>query len=131
MSLSIGRHFVRIGIGILFIGSGLVHFTHASLFESFVPVALQDYRGGVNAVTGVLIFAMGVAFLVLRLRAVARWSAITLLVVTLLTATIYPAAIESLGFPPALAAVGVVVWCGSWIALIWWATKPEIINQTA
>lgn len=131
MSLSMRRHFVRIGIGILFIGSGLVHFTHASLFESFVPVPLQNYRGAVNAVTGVLIFAMGVAFLAPRLRAVARWSAITLLVVALLTATIYPAAIESLGFRPALAAVGVVVWCSLWIALIWWATKPEINGQTA
>ena len=71
------------GIGILFLGAGLIHFTHAELFEKLVPVTLKDYRGIINAVTGVLIFAMGVAFLVPRLRAVARWSAIALLVVTL------------------------------------------------
>jgi uncharacterized membrane protein len=87
---------------------GLVHFTHANLFENLVPVALKDYRGSINAVTGVLI-AMGVAFLVPRLRAVARLGAITLLAVTLPTTAyraIHPAPLETLGFPPALAPVG-------------------------
>jgi uncharacterized membrane protein len=127
MDLSTHRNFVRMGIGILFIGAGLVHFTHAGLFENLVPVALKEYRGSINAVTGVLIFVIGVAFLVPRLRAVARWSAITLLVVTLPTTTyraIHPAAIESLGFTPALAAAGVIMWL-LMIALIWWAAKPE------
>jgi uncharacterized membrane protein len=133
MDLSTRRHFVRIAIGVLFIGAGLVHFTHASLFENLVPVALKDYRGSVNAVTGVLIFAMGVAFLVARLRAVARWSAIALLVVTLPTTAyraIHPAPLETLGFPPALAPVGVVLWL-LMIALIWWATRPEINDRNA
>ena len=53
--------------------------------------------------------------------------AINLLVVTLPT-TIYralhPAPLETLGFPAALAPVGVVVWL-LMIALIWWATKLE------
>jgi uncharacterized membrane protein len=127
MNLSARRNLVRKGIGIVFIGAGLVHFTHASLFENLVPFALNDYRASINAATGALIFAMGVAFLVPRLRAVARWSAITLLAVTLpMTAyrAIHPAAIESLGFPPALATVGVVAWL-LMIALIWWATKLE------
>jgi uncharacterized membrane protein len=133
MHFSTLRHFSRVGIGILFIGAGLVHFTHASLFENLVPVALKDYRGSINAVTGVLIFAMGVAFLVPRLRAVARWSAITLLVVTLPTTAyraIHPAAIESQGLPPALAAVGVIAWV-LMIALIWWAAKPETNDRNA
>ena len=71
---------------------------------------------------------MGVAFLVPRLRAVARWSAITLLVVTLLTTAyraIYPSAMDPQGFTPTLAAVGVIVLV-LMIALIWWATKPEM-----
>jgi uncharacterized membrane protein len=121
------------GIGILFIGAGLVHFTHASLFENLVPVALKDYRGVINAVTGVLIFAMGVAFLVPRLRAVARWSAIALLAVTLPTTAyraIHPAPLETMGFPPALAPVGVIVWL-LMIALIWWATRPGINDRDA
>jgi uncharacterized membrane protein len=133
MNLFTHRNFARMGIGILFIGAGLVHFTHASLFENLVPVALKDYRGSINAVTGVLIFAMGVAFLVPRLRAVARWSAITLLVVTLPTTTyraLHPAPLETLGFPPALAPVGVIVWL-LMIALIWWATKPETNDRNA
>jgi uncharacterized membrane protein len=121
------------GIGILFIGAGLVHFTHASLFENLVPVALKDYQGTINAVTGVLIFALGVAFLVPRLRAVARLGAITLLVVTLPTTAyraIHPAPLETLGFPPALAPVGVAVWL-LMITLIWWATKRETNNRSA
>lgn len=127
------KNFVRMGIGILFIGAGLVHFTHASVFENLVPVALKEYRGSINALTGVLIFAMGVAFLVPRLRGVASWSAITLLVVTLpMTAyrAIYPAPLETLGFPPALAPVGVIVWL-LMIALIWWATKPETNDRNS
>jgi uncharacterized membrane protein len=133
MNLSTPRNIARMAIGILFIGAGIVHFTHASLFEDLVPGALKDYRGSINAVTGVLIFAIGVVFLVPRLRAVARWSAITLLVVTLPTTTyraIHPAAIESLGFTPTFAAVGVIVWLAM-IALIWWATKPEPNNRNA
>ena len=43
---------------------------------------------------------------------------------------IHPAAIESLGFSPALAAVGVIVW-SLMIALIWWATKPETNDRNA
>jgi uncharacterized membrane protein len=121
------------GIGILFVGAGIIHFTHASLFEDLVPGALKDYRASINVGTGVLIFAMGVAFLVPWLRAVARWSAIALLVVTLPAAVdrvIHPAVIESLGFTPALAAVGVIVWL-LMIALIWWATKPETNDRDA
>ena len=133
MNLSTRRKLVRMGIGILFIGAGLLHFTHASLFEDLVPGALKNYRGSINALTGVLIFAMGVAFLVPWLRAVARWSAITLLVVTLPTTVyraIHPAAIESLGFTPALAVIGVLVWL-LMIALIWWATRPEPNDRNA
>jgi uncharacterized membrane protein len=116
-------------IGILFIGAGLVHFTHARLFENLVPVALKDHRGSINAVTGVLIFAMGVALLVPRLRAVARWSAITLLVVTL-PVTVYRAIHPADTMPQAVAAVGVVMWL-LMIALIWWATKPETNDRNA
>jgi uncharacterized membrane protein len=81
----------------------------------------------------VLIFAVGVAFLVPGLRAVARWSAITLLVVTLPTTAyraIHPAPLETLGLPPALAPVGVVVWL-LMIALIWWATKRGTNDRSA
>ena len=77
--------------------------------------------------TGVLIFVMGATFLVARLRVVARWSAIALLVVTLPTTTrraLHPAPLETPGLPPALAPVGVVVWL-LMIILIWRATKLE------
>jgi uncharacterized membrane protein len=127
------RSLGRRGIGILFIGAGLVHFTHVSLFENLVPIAFKDYRGSINAVTGVLIFALGVAFLEPGLRAVARWGAITLLVVTLPATAyraIYPAPLETLGFPPALAPAGVIVWL-LMIALIGWATKPEKNDRNA
>jgi uncharacterized membrane protein len=126
MNLS-ATSFVRTTIGVLFLGAGFVHFMHASVFESLVPAALKDFRGSINAATGALIFAIGIAFLTPRLRAVARWSAITLLAVTL-PITVYrvfdPTPIAALGLPPALALVAVIVWL-LMIALIWWATKPE------
>jgi uncharacterized membrane protein len=99
------RDFVRIGIGILFLCAALIHFTHKEFFDQLVPAALKDYRGIINPVTEVLMFAVGVAFLMPRLRAVARWSAISLLVVTLpggIDQVFHPATIESLGFSPAV-----------------------------
>jgi uncharacterized membrane protein len=126
-SLSMRRRIARIAIGVLFLGAGIVHFTHASAFESLVPAALKDFRGSINAATGALIFAIGIAFLTPRLHVVARWSAIPLLAATL-PVTVYrafdPAPIATLGFPPAFAIAGVIAWL-LMIALIWWATKPE------
>jgi len=133
MDLPTRRRLVRTGIGILFIGAGLVHFTHASLFENLVSAALKDYRASINAITGGLILAIGVAFLMPRLRAFARRGAIALLAVTLPTTAyraIHPAAIESLSLPPAFASVGVVAWL-LMITLIWWAAKPEMNDPNA
>lgn len=127
------RDFVRMGIGVLFLGAGLIHFTHADFFDQLVPAALKDYAGIISTVTEVLMFAMGFAFLVPRLRAVARWSAIALLIATLPMAVdqvIHPAAIESLGLTPTLAAARVLVQLLI-IALIWWATRPRTHDSTA
>ncbi|MGT2477648.1 hypothetical protein [Paraburkholderia terrae] len=116
------------GIGILFLVAGIVHFTHASVFEDLVPDALKNYRAIVNAVTGVLIFAMGLVFLVPRLRVAARWSAIALLIATLPTTV--ARVFHPVGFAPAVAAVGVFMWLFM-IGLIWWATKPETNSLNA
>lgn len=121
------RDFFRMGIGVLFLGAGLIHLTHADFFDQLVPAAMKDYAGMISTVTEALMFAMGLAFLVPRLRAFARWSAIVLLVATLPMAVdqvIHPATIESLGFTPTLAAARVLVQL-LLIALIWWATHPR------
>jgi hypothetical protein len=55
------------------------------------------------------------------------------LVVTLPVTTyraIHPAVFEALGFTPAFAALGVIVWL-LMIALIWWATKPQTTDRNA
>jgi uncharacterized membrane protein len=121
------RKIVRIGLGILVGGAGLAHFVYADLFTRVVPEALHAYRGTVNVATGIVQTAMGVAFLVPRLRTVARWSTIALLVVTLPAAidqVVHPEIVESLGLPPALAGVRVLAQL-LMIALIWWATRPD------
>ena len=124
---SMRRARVRTGIAILFIGAGLVHFAYPTVFEALVPAALREHRGPINAATGVLILALGVAFLVPRLRAAARWSAMALLVATLpvtVGRALHPAGTATPGLPPVLFAVAAVAWLAM-IALIWWATKPE------
>jgi uncharacterized membrane protein len=117
---------LRIGIGVLFAGAGLVHFTHAEFFSKLVPAGFVEYRDAVNFATGVLMIAMGLAFIVPRFHAVARWSSIALLVATLPAAVkqvIDPAGIETLGLTPALATARIVAQLFM-IGIIWWLTKP-------
>lgn len=81
--------------------------------------------------TGILQTAMGVTFLIPRFRAVARWSTIALLVLTLPAAidqVIHPEAIESMGLTPMLAALRVLVQ-SLMIVLVWRATKPVDLHQ--
>lgn len=121
------------GIGVLFLGVGLIHLTHAEFFDQLVPAALKNYAGVISAVTEVLMVAMGIAFLVPRLRAIARWSAMALLIGTLPMAVdqvVHPSVIESLGLTSTLAAVRVLVQL-LMIALIWWATKPRYHDRIA
>ena len=131
MNTSASINLIRISIGILVAGAGLAHFTHAEFFITLVPDALDAYRGIVNVATGILQTAMGVTFLVPRLRAVARWSTIVLLGLTLPAAidqVIHPEAIESVGITPTVAALRVLVQL-LMIALIWSATKPNNPHQ--
>ena len=127
MNATTTRKITRIGIGVLVAGAGLAHFTHAEFFSTLVPDSLGAYRGLVNAATGVIQTAMGVAFFFPRLRAAARWSTIALLGLTLPAAidqVLHPEVIESLGITPAAAALRVLVQL-LMIALVWWATRPE------
>lgn len=131
MNLLTLRKIVCISIGVLVAGAGIAHFTNADFFTKLVPETLQAHRGAVNAVTGVIQAAMGLCFLVPMLRAVARWSTIVLLVVTLPAAigqVIHPESIEAVGLMPALAVVRVVAQL-LMIGLIWWATKPDASRQ--
>lgn len=121
------RNVLRIALGILFACAGLAHFIGAEFFSALVPDSLRAYRGVVNVATGVLLTTIGVAFLVYRLHAVARWGAIALLGLTLPAAidqVIHPEVIESVGLTPAVAALRVLVQL-LMIAVIWWATKPN------
>jgi uncharacterized membrane protein len=91
-----------------------------------VPEPLFRWRKSISAVTAVIQFVGGISMFVPRLRVVARWTNLAMLVPTL------PAAIDQINHPevlrkagilPQLAPVRVVVQTLV-AALTWWATRP-------
>lgn len=131
MESSTLRKIAQIGVGILIAGAGVAHFTHAEFFIQLVPDGLDAYRGTVNTATAVLMIAMGVAFFVSQFRAVACWSSIILLVITLPSAidqVIHPEAIQAVGLTTSIAALRAIAQLVA-IVLIWWATQPDQPEQ--
>lgn len=121
------KYVACIAIGLLVAGGGVAHFTHPGFFQALVPMALDDYRSLVNAATGVLQIAMGAAFLVPRLRTLARWSTIALLVATLPAAfdqIVHPEVIQTQGISSSIAILRLIAQIAM-IVFIWWATLPD------
>jgi uncharacterized membrane protein len=105
--------------------AGIAHFTHSRLFESLVPDALGEHRREVNLATGVFQTAGGLSFFVPRLRLVARWSTVALLVPTYPEAVNqvrHPERIAELGIPARLAFVRIPAQT-IMLALVWRATR--------
>lgn len=82
---------VRILLGIAFTGAGIAHVIKNEFFEQLVPDSLAQWRKPISAVTAVIQFVGGVSMFIPRLRAVARWANLAMLVPTLPAAFAQPA----------------------------------------
>lgn len=116
----------RILLGTAFTGAGIAHVVKHEWFEQFVPESLSQWRKPISAVTAVIQFVGGISIFVPRLRVVARWTNLAMLVPTLPAAIDqinHPEVLRKAGIPPQLAPVRVVVQTFV-AALTWWATRP-------
>lgn len=121
------RRLARRILGTAFTGAGIAHFTHADFFANVVPAALADHKREINWATGVYQTAGGLTFFDPRLRQVARWSSIALLVPTFPEAfrqVREPERMKSLGLPPRLAAMRIVAQAAV-LGVVWWSTQPD------
>ena len=116
----------RILLGTAFTGAGVAHVVKHQWFEQLVPESLFRWRKPISAVTAVIQFVGGISMFVPRLRAVARWTNLAMLVLTLPAAIDqinHPEVLRKTGIPPHLAPVRVVMQTLV-AALTWWATRP-------
>jgi uncharacterized membrane protein len=117
---------VRILLGIAFTGAGIAHVVKNEFFEQLVPDSLAQWRKPISAVTAVIQFVGGVSLFIPRLRAVARWANLAMLVPTLPAAvaqTRDPDRMRALGVNPKLVLARIpaqMLVAG----LTWWATRP-------
>lgn len=121
------KRLARRVLGTAFTGAGIAHFTHAEFFANLVPASLARYRREINWATGVYQTAGGLTFFDVRLRTVARWSSIALLVPTFPEAfrqVREPERLKALGLPPRLAAARIVAQAAV-LGLVWWSTQPD------
>jgi uncharacterized membrane protein len=113
-------------LGTAFIGAGIAHVVKHGWFEQLVPAQLSQWRKPISAVTAVIQIVGGISMFIPRLRALARWANLAMLVPTLPAAADqinHPDVLRKAGIPPALAPVRVVVQILV-AALTWWATRP-------
>lgn len=102
----------RIVLGTAFTGAGIAHIIKRQWFESLVPEQLSQWRKPISAVTAAIQIVGGIAMFVPRLRLLARWVNMAMLVPTLPAAADqinHPEMLRRAGIPPALAPVRVVV----------------------
>jgi uncharacterized membrane protein len=113
-------------LGAAFTGAGIAHVIKNEWFEQLVPEPVAQWRKPISAVTAVIQFVGGISMFMPRLRILARWVNLAMLVPTL------PAAVAQIntadvlrkaGVPPAVAPIRVVVQTLV-AALTWWATRP-------
>jgi uncharacterized membrane protein len=91
-----------------------------------VPERFAQWRKPIGAITAVIQIVGGISMFIPRLRAVARWANLSMLVPTLPAAAAQiktPEVLRRAGIPPALAPVRVVVQIIV-AALTWWSTRP-------
>ena len=122
----------RIVLGTAFTGAGIAHVVKHEWFEQLVPEPLFQWREPISAVTAVIQFVGGISMFIPRLRAVARWTNLAMLVPTLPAAVDqinHPEVLRKAGIPPQLAPVRVVVQTVV-AALTCWATRPLPSDQT-
>jgi uncharacterized membrane protein len=119
----------RIALGVLFCAAGIAHFAAPGIFDRVVPEYLARYRTAVSLGTGALQIVGGILLFMPRMRLVARWVNLTLLVPTLVPAinqSRHPESVLEAGFPPRLAKLAplrVFAQLGVIVAA-WRATRP-------
>ena len=73
----------RIMLGTAFTGAGIAHVVKHEFFENLVPDSLARWRKPISAVTAVIQFVGGISMFIPRLRLLARWTNLAMLVPTL------------------------------------------------
>lgn len=118
-------------LGTAFSGAGIAHVLKHEWFEGLVPEPLAQWRKPISAVTAIIQIVGGISMLVPRLRNVARWTNLAMLVPTLPAAADqirHPEILRQAGVPPQLAPIRVVA--QTFIAVLtWWATRPTLQDQ--
>ena len=96
-------------------------------FARLVPGYMAKYQSAVTAVTRALLLVTGISFLVPKLRLVARWGALVILLSSLpeaINQVRQPERMREAGVPPPFALARVPVQ-GLMIAGVWRATRPQ------
>lgn len=118
----------RVLLGTAFTGAGIAHIVKHEWFEQLVPEQLSRWRWPISAITAVIQIVGGASMFIPRLRVIARWANLAMLVPTLPAAVAqirHPEVLRRAGVPPAVAPVRVVVQTLV-AASTWWATRPPI-----
>lgn len=116
----------RAALGTVFTGAGIAHIVKHEWFEQLVPESLARWRKPLSAVTAVMQLVGGITMFIPRLRGLARWTNLAMLVPSLPLAfgqLKTPDALRRAGVPPALAPVRIVAQLLV-ITATWWATRP-------
>lgn len=116
----------RILLGTAFTGAGIAHVVKHEFFENLVPDSLARWRKPISAATAVIQFVGGISMFVPRLRVLARWTNLAMLVPT------FPAAVAQTRQPDQMRALGVNpklviarIPAQLLVATVtWWATRP-------
>lgn len=116
----------RIVLGTAFTGAGIAHVVKHEWFERVVPESLAQWRKPISAVTAMVQFVGGISMFIPRLRSLARWTNLAMLVPTLPAAvaqTRHPDQMRALGVNPKLviARIPAQMLVAS---ATWWATRP-------
>lgn len=117
----------RILLGTAFTAAGIAHVVKHEWFEQLVPESLSQWRKPISAVTAVIQLVGGISMFIPRLRIVARWTNLAMLVPTLPAAidqTRHPDRMRELGVDPKLVVARIPAQVLV-AALTWWATRPS------
>jgi len=121
----------RIVLGTAFTGAGVAHVVKHEWFENLVPESISKWRKPISAVTAVIQFVGGISMFIPRLRGLARWTNLAMLVPTLPAAvaqTRHPEQMRALGVNPKLVIARIPAQMLV-AAATWWATRPPADEQ--
>lgn len=116
----------RIALGTAFTGAGIAHVAKHEFFESLVPESMSRWRKPISAITAAIQFVGGISMFIPRLRMLARWTNLAMLVPTLPAAvaqTHQPDRMRALGVNPRLVVARIPAQMLV-AAATWWATRP-------